>query len=188
MILLASQSPRRKSILKFIGVPFRVVKTINVIEDRKPHEPPQAMVRRLALEKARAISFKASEDWVLGADTIVVCGKKIFGKPKTRSAATLMLMALQGRSHDVWTGVALLKPNSQPLIYAEKTKVTFNLIEPMGMKAYLKSKEPYDKAGGYDIQGSARKWIKKWEGDYFNILGLPVNWLIPALNKLRKEN
>ena len=99
-----------------------------------------------------------------------------------------MLLALQGRSHEVWTGVALLNPHSKPIIYAEKTKVTFYLIEPMRMKSYLKSKEPYDKAGGYDIQGSARKWIKKWKGDYFNILGLPVNWLIPVLNKLGKGN
>ena len=188
MILLASQSPRRKAILEFIGIPFRVIQTKNVIEERKPNETPSRMVRRLALEKAGAISAKDPEDWILGADTVVVCGKKIFGKPKNRREATRMLMALQGRSHEVWTGVALLNPHAKPIIYAEKTKVTFNLIEPMRMMSYLKSKEPYDKAGGYDIQGSARKWIKKWDGDYFNVLGLPVNWLIPTLNKLIKRN
>jgi len=186
MILLASQSPRRKAILKFIGLSFRVVKPTNIRENRKPHETPVKMVRRLALEKATVISEKFPDDWILGADTVVVCGKKIFGKPKNRREATRMLKTLQGRAHEVWTGVAFLGPFTKPKIHAEKTIVMFNLIPPKAMLAYLKSKEPYDKAGGYDIQGSARKWIKNWKGDYFNVLGLPVTWLIQTINRIKK--
>ncbi len=92
-----------------------------------------------------------------------------------------MLKTLEGRTHEVWTGVAFLRPSVKPEIHSEKTKVTFDFIPAGEMFSYLKSKEPYDKAGGYDIQGTARRWVKKWEGDYFNILGLPVTWLIPTI-------
>jgi|SRR5579872_2714589 len=187
MILLASQSPRRKAILKFIGLSFRVVKPLNIRESHMPGETPAKMVRRLALEKAGVVSRRYPSQWVLGADTVVFCKKKIFGKPRNREEATRMLKMLQGRTHEVWTGVAFLGPRTRPKIHVEKTKVTFARIPAKEMFSYLKSREPYDKAGSYDIQGTAREWIEKWEGDYFNILGLPVVWLIPAINRIKKR-
>jgi septum formation protein len=186
MILLASRSPRRKAILNFIGIPFRVVKPDGVLEFKKSGESASGMVRRLAFDKAAAVSKKFPHHWILGADTVVSCGKKVFGKPRDRHEAALMLGALQNHSHEVWTGVALMRPGGKKTQqYSEKTRVMFRRLSSKEIDSYLGSKEPYDKAGAYDVQGTARHWIEKWDGDYFNILGLPVRWLITQLNRSR---
>jgi septum formation protein len=186
-LLLASQSPRRRKILGFAGIPFKVKKPVNVVEKRKKGEPPRHLVRRLALEKATEISKRFPTSWVLGADTMVVCGGDVFGKPRTRQEAREMLLRLQGRSHNVWTGTALVgKGGDWARRYAEKTKVFFGKIPAVELEDYLNSKEPYDKAGAYDIQGTARGWIQKWEGDYFNVLGLPLQWVVREINRLKE--
>lgn len=142
------------------------------------------MVLRLALAKAMAVSKKCPRSWVLGADTAVVCGHRVFGKPKNLSQAGEMIRLLQGRPHSVWTGVALVgQGGSIRRCYAEKTKVLFRNLSEKDYWAYLKSREPYDKAGAYDIQGTARSWIKSWEGDYFNVMGLPLRWVIEETNR-----
>lgn len=180
-LVLASQSPRRKAILRFAGISFRTVKPLGVSEKRLPRENPSKMVVRLALKKAQAVAKRFPQSWVLGADTVVVCHGKLFGKPKNRSQAGNMLRTLQGKAHTVWTGVALVK-KKRSRTHAEKTRVFFRGLTPREQRVYLNSKEPYDKAGAYDIQGTARTWIRKWEGDYFNVMGLPLQWMIRETN------
>lgn len=144
------------------------------------------MVRRLALKKARSVSKRFPGNFVLGADTVVASRGRIFGKPKDQAEAARMLMGLQGRSHEVWTGVALLGPDGKLAgIHAEKTRVTFKAFSPNSISAYLKSREPYDKAGAYNIQGTGRAWVESWEGDYFNIVGLPIRPVLDLLNNPR---
>ncbi len=177
-ILLASQSPRRKKILKFVGIPFKVIKPTGVIEEIKKNEKPIELVRRLAISKALYVSKKNKKYWVIAADTVVVFENKIFGKPKNFNEAFKMLASLQGKPHEVWTGTAWVGQGGKRVkFHAEKTKIFFKTVSKKDLSFYLKSKEPYDKAGGYDIQGTARNWIGKWEGDYFNVMGLPIRWV-----------
>jgi septum formation protein len=177
-LLLASQSPRRRKILTLARIPFRIVKPKGVTEKRKPGENHRVLVRRLALAKALSVAKKFPTEWVLGSDTVVVHRNRIFGKPKNRRAASRMLMSLQGDSHQVWTGVAFVgKGGKWSRTHVQKTRVFFKPITAEVLKPYLDSRTPYDKAGGYDIQGKAREWISKWEGDYFNVMGLPLRWV-----------
>jgi septum formation protein len=186
LLFLASQSPRRRKILHFAGISFKVVKPINVAEKRKNGEGPKELVRRLAVEKAANVSTRFPTAWVLGADTVVVCGGDVFGKPRNRQEAGKMLSRLQGRSHHVWTGCALMGNGGRWIkSHAEKTKVYFRKFEAGELEAYLDSKEPYDKAGAYDIQGTARTWVRQWEGDYFNVMGLPLQWVVREINGLK---
>ncbi len=181
-LVLASQSPRRKKILKHFGVSFRVIKPVEVEEDFIQGESPQDMVRRLALKKALAVSKRKPGSRVLAADTVVALGSKIFGKPRSRYEARNMLKTLGGRGHEVWTGVALVGPGKRKArVYVERTRVFFKPLTVWDISAYLATREPYDKAGAYDIQGTARKWITGWEGSYFNIMGLPVDWVLKQL-------
>lgn len=184
-LILASQSPRRKTILQFAGIPFKVIQLSGVEERRRPGERPAPMAQRLALEKALAVAKKLPHSWVLGADTVVACQGEIFGKPKDRSHAEAMLWKLQGKAHTVWTGVALVGKGGRDIRrHVEKTRVYFKRLSVEDLRTYLNSKEPYDKAGAYAIQGKARAWIRKWEGDYFNVMGLPLRWVIQETNKV----
>lgn len=184
-LLLASQSPRRKKILTFARIPFRVIPPKGVSEKPKPRELPSVLVRRLAISKAVWGSKKYPSHLVLGADTIVVFQGIVFGKPKNRLAAKKMLMRLQGRSHQVWTGVALIAMGGKFIkSHVEKTTVYFKSIHVKEIENYLDTNEPYDKAGAYDIQGTARKWVEQWKGDYFNVMGIPLRWVIEEINRL----
>jgi septum formation protein len=184
-LVLASQSPRRKAILHFAGIPFRPVKPSGVLERRHRGENPSQMVVRLALEKAQAVAKRFPNAWVLGADTVVLCREKLFGKPRSYSQALWMLQNLEGTYHQVWTGVALVKKEGNLIrTHVEQTRVFFRILSTEEKRQYLKSREPYDKAGAYDIQGTARHWIKKWEGDYFNVMGLPLGWVVEETNRL----
>jgi septum formation protein len=177
-LLLASQSPRRAKILKFAGYSFQAVKPIGVVEKGRPGEGVSDLVRRLAIEKARSVSIRKPSFLVLGADTMVVYRNRVFGKPKNRGEARRMLLQLRGRRHEVLTGVALVQDGGRRVkSHVEKTKVFFKAFSAKEIQAYLNSGEPYDKAGAYDIQGTARKWIGGWEGDFFNVMGLPLGWV-----------
>jgi septum formation protein len=182
-LLLASQSPRRNAILRFLEVPFQVVVPMDVSEERRSNESPSNLVRRLALEKAEAVQRIYPTSWVLGADTVVVHGGKIYGKPEKRKDALTMLMKLQGGSHLVLTGAALLGPKGKKICNVGQAQVYFKKISIEYMTKYVETVEPYDKAGGYDIRGTARFWIKRLEGDYFTVMGLPVPWLMESLGK-----
>lgn len=131
------------------------------------------------------VARRFPQSWILGADTVVVSHGKLFGKPQKPLQAWNMLQELQGKAHTVWTGVALVnKEKNFTRIHVEKTKVFFRNLAPREIRTYIESKEPYDKAGSYDIQGTARAWVKKWEGDYFNVLGLPLRWVVAETNRL----
>ena len=136
------------------------------------------------MEKARHVLKKFPSCWVIGADTVVVLDGKIFGKPADEAEASRMLSSLRGGSHWVLTGVALVGRKGRfAKTRVEKTRVSFKAFPTRELGRYLKSREPFDKAGGYDIQGTARSWIKGWKGDYFNVMGLPVEWLAGQLNR-----
>ena len=185
-LLLASQSLRRKAILQFAGIAFKVVKPKGVQEVPGFGESAPAYTVRLALEKARLVARKHPGSWVLGADTIVVLDGKIIEKPENRIDAKRILMSLQGRNHEVMTAVALVGPDARKTVcHHEVTEVWFDPFSGDEIVTYLKSTEPYDKAGGYDVRGTAKKWVKSWKGDYFNILGLPLGWVQAQLRRIK---
>jgi septum formation protein len=186
LVLLASQSPRRKKILSFLSVPFEVVKPQGVDETPFKNESERQLVRRLALLKAESISRLRPNMPVLAADTIVFKNGHVFGKPQNSVEAKEMLMALSGKKHEVWTGTALVwKKQKISISSIEVTKVYFRKLKKAEIDVYLNTQEPYDKAGAYDIQGTASGWIKKWEGDYFNVMGLPIQWVVRQISLIK---
>ncbi|HVZ81782.1 MAG TPA: nucleoside triphosphate pyrophosphatase [bacterium] len=183
-LILASASPRRRDILRFAGIPFRVIAPKGVDEAPRKGERPDALARRLALAKAVEVSVRNPDAWVLGADTVVAIGARTFGKPRNVREARTMLRNLQGRAHAVYTGVALVRNVKKRRVRVERTRVLFKKLSSKEWGPYLKSREPYDKAGGYAIQGTARKWVRRYEGEYFTVLGLSLRWLLAELNRL----
>lgn len=181
MLILASASPRRQELLRNAGIPF-TVQPANVPERHFPGETPEACVRRLAQEKARAIADQTTSGAViLGADTEVVldlASGTPLGKPRDKQDAARMLRMLSGRSHFVVTGVCLMWKNAdgqrQSRDAAETTTVHMQRIGESEIQAYIATGEPMDKAGAYAIQGIASRWIPRIEGCYFNVVGLPV--------------
>ena len=170
MLILASQSPRRREILERAGIPF-TVRVADVDESLRAGEAAQSYVRRLATQKAVAVS-RAGEV-VLGADTTVVAGGEILGKPVDEADAERMLLLLSGKTHEVITGICL-KVGGQLYIDAETTLVRFVEMSGAEIQAYVKTGEPMDKAGAYAIQGGASRYIDRIEGCYWNVVGLPV--------------
>ena len=171
MLVLASKSPRRQQILHDAGIPF-VVRAADVPEERKPGESAIAYVRRLAEEKAFAVPM-ASGEVVLGADTVVVVDDQVLEKPHDSDDALRMLRLLSGREHAVITGICL-RAESRKIVDTATTRVRFVTLTDKELNAYIASGEPMDKAGAYAIQGQASKFIDRIEGDYFNVVGLPV--------------
>jgi septum formation protein len=171
-LILASASPRRRELLENAGIVFSV-RPANVGEIRGETEPPLQYVRRLAQEKARA-ARRSPQEWVLGADTTVVIGTDVLEKPASREEAYDMIVKLSGKAHEVMTGICLLTPQSEIVDHAI-TRVHFHALSPAEIDDYVASEEPYDKAGGYAIQGLASKYIERIEGCYFNVVGLPVS-------------
>ena len=171
MLVLASKSPRRQQILHDAGIRF-VVRAADVPEERKPGESAIAYVRRLAEEKAFAVPMSSGEV-VLGADTVVVIGDEVLEKPRDSDDALRMLRLLSGREHAVITGICL-RAESRKIVDTATTRVRFVTLTDKELNAYIASGEPMDKAGAYAIQGQASKFIDRIEGDYFNVVGLPV--------------
>ena len=171
-LVLASKSPRRSEILKNAGIDF-TVRVADADETIPEGTKPQDAVVFLAARKALAVE-RADDETVLGADTIVVLDDKILGKPKDREDAFNMLRSLSGRVHSVFTGVCAVGDGIS-LTFAEETKVEFYPLTDDEINEYLDTNEPYDKAGAYGIQGIASKFIRGIEGDYFNVVGLPVS-------------
>jgi septum formation protein len=176
MLILASASPRRRELLAQAGFTF-AVEAADVDESRLEGEEAGAYVLRLAEEKARVVLGRQSAEddvlVVLGADTCVVCDDEILGKPVDVADAMRMLRMLSGRVHRVLTGVAAA--TSVGVVSAvESTEVTFAEIPERELAAYCATDEPMDKAGAYGIQGYAARWIPRIDGDYFNVMGLPI--------------
>lgn len=171
--MLASASPRRQEILRNAGISF-VVQVANIEEKVLEGESPRECAERLAREKARAVAARRPGDFVLGADTIVVVDGEILGKPRDAEDAARMLRLLSGRSHEVITGVCLIAPDGAENVQSEGTLVAMSAIGDREIQAYIQTGEPMDKAGAYAIQGMASRWIPRIEGDYFNVVGLPM--------------
>jgi septum formation protein len=183
MLALASASPRRQELLRNAGIPFSVCPA-NIPEAPRPGESPRECAERLAREKALAVWLQRPADVVLGADTIVVVDGEILGKPRDEGDAKRMLRLLAGRTHQVTTGVCLAGPSvrtgNRKLetgfedTSSETTLVTMIPLTDEDIRSYIATGEPMDKAGAYAIQGIASRWIPRIEGDYFNVVGLPV--------------
>lgn len=172
-IILASASPRRKELLSTAGIEF-TVKVADVEEKIDDGLTPAEVVRSLALQKAQAVADKNPEAIVIGADTIVVLDDVILGKPQSEENAVEMLTALSGRSHTVYTGVALIK-GDKVRNFCEATQVEFYDLTEEDIDAYVATKDCMDKAGAYGIQTNGCVLIRKIDGDYFNVVGLPVS-------------
>ncbi len=171
MLVLASKSPRRQQILRDAGIPF-IVRSSDVPEEREPGEQPLDYVRRLAREKAFAVPLH-SHEVILAADTVVVVEGTVLEKPRDIDDAARMLALLSGRAHEVITGICL-RSAERTIVDTAITRVSFTALASEELKTYAASGEPMDKAGGYAIQGLASKFIDRIEGDYFNVVGLPV--------------
>jgi septum formation protein len=172
MLVLASASPRRQELLRNAGITFEV-QPAHIPEDPLPGEAAKDCAERLAREKAFAVARQRPHDKVLGADTVVVVDGQLLGKPSDAADAARMLRVLSGREHQVITGICLVV-NGQPSMASEATLVSVNEITDQDIADYVASGEPMDKAGAYAIQGMASRWIPRIEGDYSNVVGLPV--------------
>ena len=182
-LILASASPRRKDLLQgcFLNYLIRVSNTDENIDGYGPSE----LVEKLAFEKAQDVLEKSSEKniLVLGADTVVVIGDEILGKPRDTQEAREMLRKLSGKEHTVMTGVTLLT-RGNTISFVEKTKVTFSKISEDLLELYLATGESLDKAGSYGIQGVALSFIEKIEGSYSNVVGLPVDRCLSEIKNI----
>ncbi|MEH7249905.1 Maf family protein [Neobacillus niacini] len=181
-LILASSSPRRKELLENLRLTF-TVSCSEVDESFDPTLSPEDVVMDLAERKAQVI-FKVNPDsFVIGSDTIVVVDQQVLGKPTDEADAMGMLEKLSGRKHDVYTGVSILSPNGIACFY-EKTEVWFWELTDEEIKSYVQSGEPLDKAGAYGIQQLGSMLVKKINGDYFAVVGLPVAKTYRELKRL----
>ena len=178
-IILASASPRRKELLTLAGVDF-TVKAADVEEVIPENASPDEVVMSLALQKAQAVSKDNADCIVIGSDTVVALDGVILGKPKDEENAREMLIARSGRSHTVYTGVAIIH-GEKTKSFCEATEVVFNELSQEEILNYIATKEPMDKAGAYGIQGKGCVLVEKIVGDYFNVVGLPVSRLYKEL-------
>lgn len=184
-LVLASASPRRAEILRAVGWEFEK-QTTDIDESLRAGEAAEDYVRRLAAEKARVIAENNSDAIVLGADTTVVIGEKIIGKPTDFNDAREMLKLLSGNWHEVLTGVAVVI-NSETLIDFQRTSVKFSEIGDAEIEFLVQKGNPLDKAGGYAVQEQAALFIEKIEGDYWNVVGLPVNLVYNLVKEAIKK-
>jgi septum formation protein len=173
-LILASGSPRRREMLEAMGLKFDVIPS-EVEESGGEGQKPDELAQRWAREKAESVSGAHPDRWVLGADTIVVLGKRIFGKPKDLAEAVSVLKDLSGKTHEVITGMCLVHAGKSFLrVGSVCTKVTFKDLREVEILAYVNTGEPLDKAGGYGIQGAAAYMVRSLEGSYTNVVGLPL--------------
>ena len=177
-LILASASPRRKALLSLFHLPF-TVRAADIDETMDPEKPPFDEVARVSRLKALAVS-RGEEDIVIAADTIVVCQGKVLGKPHSEEEAASMLRLLSGRDHQVMTGCTILY-GDRGETFTEVTNLHFRPLSEKEILKYVQSGEPMDKAGAYGIQGGAALFCEKLEGDYYNVMGLPVCRLYETL-------
>lgn len=187
-IILASKSPRRREILENTKVRFSV-KESQIDEIIKVNESPKETVMRLAYEKALEVANSNKDSLVIGADTIVVINEQILGKPKNEEEAYNMIKLLSGKAHYVITGFALINLSlNKKVIDCEVSQVTFKELSEECIKDYINTKESLDKAGAYGIQGYGGLLVKNIQGDYFNIVGLPISKISDCLKDQFKIN
>ena len=194
MLVLASASPRRIELLRQVGLDPRVLPS-RVPESRRKGESPQAMVKRLSQDKAREVATRLMataartkaplQGQVLAADTTVAVGRQVLEKPSDAVHAVRMLKRLSGKSHTVYTGVCILDlARGKETAFVEATKVFFRKLSLAEIQAYVSTGEPLDKAGAYGIQGGAAAFVRRIEGDYFNVVGLPLARVVEILESM----
>lgn len=181
--ILASASPRRADLLSALGLKFEIIPA-DINEDAQAGETAEALVERLAIEKAREISRKHPQSWVLGADTVVVLDDQILGKPCDRKDAARMLNLIQGRTHKVWGGIALLQSASNiQEVQSHMSEVEIVKLNAKQIQAYIDSGEPLDKAGAYAIQGIGAALVSRVAGSYTNVVGLNLSAVLELFYK-----
>jgi septum formation protein len=190
-LILASASPRRAEILRNAGFEFEV-HPAHVDETKFSGESPEDYVRRLAVAKARLVADDAARNHtraiIIGADTAVVAAGELLGKPSGVEDAKRMLRLLSGRTHEVLTGVAVLRvPEGFSALYVETTRVTFLELSDSDIENYIATGEPFDKAGAYGIQGIGGKFVREIEGCYFNVMGLPLSRVWSLVRAIESE-
>jgi len=179
-LVLASASPRRRDLFCELGWKFEVVNS-NYEEEPVENETAAQMTARFALGKATDVFSRNKDSLVVGADTAVLIGNEILGKPKSETEACEMLAKLQGKTHRVVTSVAIVADKKEPLVETESTDVTFRKLSADEIKSYVATGESMDKAGAYAIQGHGMLLVEKVDGCYFNVVGLPVQRLSKML-------
>ena len=188
-LILASQSPRRQELMKLFHIPF-AVRVADIDETMDETKSPMDEVARVSRLKAEATP-RNHDDVVVAADTIVVCNRKVLGKPVDRDDAFRMLKLLSGKDHQVMTGLTVLKGETA-IVHTEVTDIHFRELSDAEIYAYIATGEPMDKAGAYGIQGGAALFAEKMVGDYYNVMGLPVcrlgQILKSAAPELMEEN
>ena len=180
-LILASQSPRRRELLGLTGLDF-TVRVADIDESMDAAKAPFDEVARVSRLKALAVA-REPDDVVIAADTIVVCGGEVLGKPRDEEDAFRILSLLSGRQHEVMTGMTVLR-GDEVITHTEVTKIHFRELLPAELRAYIATGEPMDKAGAYGIQGGAALFADQMEGDYYNVMGLPVCRLAMILRSL----
>ena len=183
-VILASQSPRRRELLGLFRIPF-TVRAADIDETMDPALPAEQEVARVSRAKAMATPAKA-EDVVIAADTLVVCNGKTLGKPKSKEQAVEMLTMLSGRDHQVMTGLTVRKGDTCRTV-TEITHLHFRKLSQREILDYVATGEPMDKAGAYGIQGGAALFVERLDGDYYNVMGLPVCRLWQVLAETAPE-
>ena len=183
-LIRASASPRRRELLGLFGIPF-VIRAADIDETMDPSLPPEQEVARVSRCKALAVP-RQKDDVVIAADTIVVCEGRVLGKPHSPREAEEMLTLLSGRDHQVMTGCTIAA-GERVQTFTEITDLHFRPLEPEEIRRYVESGEPMDKAGAYGIQGGAALFCRRMEGDYYNVMGLPVCRLWQQLRHLAPE-
>jgi len=184
-VYLASKSPRRRKLLKQIGVKFKSF-SVEINENIVDGEHPVACVKRLASEKMEIARSKVKSGIIITADTIVVLDKKVIGKPQNKKEAEKFLSLLSGKTHTVYTGICVVNAQSnKKIVEVEKTRVDFRKIEKDEIKDYVGGGSPMDKAGAYGIQDDfGAVFVKKINGCYYNVVGLPLTKLYNSLRKI----
>jgi septum formation protein len=186
VIYLASQSPRRKRLLKKVGIKFQSLKPD--VSEKIIDMNPQRLAMTLAQDKVMSVEQKVKRGIIIGVDTVVVIDNKILGKPINRKDARKILYYLNNKEHRVISGVfILIKPNGYSIKTSETTRVKFRKLSKQEIEKYLDSKEPYDKAGAYGIQGKAGYFVEKVEGCYYNVVGLPLAKLLKLMEIIRNK-
>lgn len=182
MIILASKSSRRAKLLEDAGIEFTVVPS-EINEEVDSKLKPQELVSLLSLQKALDVQKRRPNDTIIGADTVVIFENEIFGKPKDEEDAFRMLKMLSGETHQVITGVTILKKDVKKVIISEAL-VTMKKYSDLEIREYIQTKEPMDKTGSYDIQGEGGKLVDHFKGDFFTIVGLPLKDVLEVLKSL----
>jgi septum formation protein len=182
-IVLASQSPRRAELLRMLGLEFDILPA-DIDETYTPGESGPVHARRLAREKAELIAQQQGDAIVIGSDTVVLVDDDVLGKPRSEAEAVDMLMGLQGRAHQVATGIAVAVPGRPIAHDIELVDVTFRPFTREHAAQYVATGEPMDKAGAYGIQGFGASLVESVRGDYFAVMGLPVQRMIAMLEQL----